>query len=637
MAVSTRPTHIVQVAFDDGALVASPTWTTIPARAIRVSRGRSDETQRFGPGTATVVVPNDDRLFDPSYSSGTYFGKLLPMRQLRVRATWNAVTYDIFRGHVEGWPQKYDPSNRDAYVELVANDLLTYLSNVDLPEWQALVATVAQPALWYPLDDNNDGEDFDVAREIMQGAHGVYHHDDVNAFLDFSQDPLAPTGYSVNFDGGLAKLNQPGCEAVGDDDTWSLGFAFARTTKPSALTEEVLFECGHGYVDTPSYVLAMSVRLDESGFIDLGLQTAGSSASVDGTTDLCDGHPHSVIITRSSTTFTLYIDGTSIGTASWSFGDFGVGPSHIGYPGPYVADVQTYLRPAANTRIDEVMLWNSVLSSTQAEQIGLALISFYGQTPATRAESLLEIAGVPSALFSLTSVGVTLGAASLGGKLLSELQLCEASEQGRLFVSQTGVLTLHSRHRDRTSTDATVSQATFADDGADHKYLAKGFEYGYEVDRLVNHCTVSGSNGLTYTATDSTSITAYGLRSKSIQTQLLTMLELRNLAEYIVLRYKAPVLRAKQFSVNAERAASTMWPAVLGLEIGDRITLQRTPQNVGSQISTALLVERIDHDIDQDRWETKLLGSPVDSNTESSSTYWLLGTSTFDSQTVLYF
>jgi hypothetical protein len=143
--------------------------------------------------------------------------------------------------------------------------------------------------------------------------------------------------------------------------------------------------------------------------------------------------------------------------------------------------------------------------------------------------------------------------------------------------------------------------------------------------------------GTEATATDATAVTAYGIRTKAISTLLTSISECRNLAEYMVFRYKDPVLRAKSFAVNAERAPTTMWPAVLGLEIGDRVTLQRTPQNVGSQISTALLVERIDHDIDQDKWETKLLGSPVDPNTESAATYWVLGTSTFDSQTVLYF
>jgi len=635
MALSTRPTLIVQVAFDDGALVASPTWTTIAARSVRVSRGRSDETQRFGPGTATVVVPNKDRLFDPNYTAGTYFGKLLPMRQLRIRATWNAVTYDIFRGHVEGWPQTYNESNRDAYVELVANDALTYLNNVDLPTWRTFIPQLAAPVLWYTLDDNNDGEDYNVVRDIVGGASGVYMHDDVNAFIDFNQDPIAPTGNSVNFDGGLAKLDAGALGMLASDHTWSIAFAFSRASGAPG-SAAVLFQSGFGlstYADMTVYIYT-----DGRLYVDTGGTSPGTLGAPTNP-NVCDGQPHSVVITRNSTVGSgthVYLDGVEFpsGSATWASTTDFQNQSQLGAP---VGPNEELWEPCTNTRIDEFMGWTSVLSATNAALVGLALISFNKQTASARVGSLLDLVGWPSALRSLASTGPTLGPASLGSKLLNELQITEASEQGRLFVDASGNVVLHSRWRDRTDSSATAIQATFADDGADLKYLGKGFEYGYEIDRIVNSCTVTGANNIEVTATDSTSVTSYGMRSKSISTHLTDIGEARNLAEYIVNRYKNPVLRAKTFGVNAERAATTMWPALLGLEIGDRINLQRTPQNVGTQISTNLLVEHIDHDIDQDSWETKLLGSPVDPNTESSATYWVLGTSTFDSQTVVYF
>jgi hypothetical protein len=629
VATANRPTLIVQVAFDDGALVASPTWTTIAARSVSVTRGRSDETQRFGPGSATVIVPNKDRLYDPTYTAGTYYGKLLPMRQLRVRATWNAVTYDIFRGHVEGWPQKYNESNRDAYVELVANDAMTYLANVDLPSWQAYVAQVYRPTWWWPLDDDNNGEDFNVAREKMSGAHGVYQHDETDAFLDFSQDRVAPSGTSVNFDGGSARLG-----AKPAASTYAVGFAFRRAGRPTG--NEVLFDAG--YMSGGTTHLGLIITITSDGYLRTYFETLGSGAVVTGSTDLCDGNPHSVValVGNGASFTTVYVDGVSIGTTTTSGTTFWVQPM-VGDVTPGVRVVYPTYLPCTRTQIDEVMIWDDPTSfGTAAQKIGLALTSFYGQTPAARAGSLLDVASWPSALRDLDSDGPGLGSATFDTKLLSELQTVDASEHGRMFVTADGTFTLHSRWRDREASSATVSQATFADDGADHKYLARGFEYGYEVDRIVTSCTVTGPN-VEYTATDATAVTAYGIRSKSIQTLLRTVNECRNLAEYIVLRYKDPVLRAKQFGVNAERTPSTMWPAVLGLELGDRITLQRTPQNVGTQISTALLVERIQHDIDQNRWETRLLGSPVDANTESAATYWVLGTSAFDDETVLYF
>jgi len=70
------PTPIVEIAFDDGPYVASPTWTDVSqyVRRMSIDRGRSDDWADFN-GTATVVLNNRTRLFDPYYTSGTYYGK----------------------------------------------------------------------------------------------------------------------------------------------------------------------------------------------------------------------------------------------------------------------------------------------------------------------------------------------------------------------------------------------------------------------------------------------------------------------------------------------------------------------------------------------------------------------------------
>jgi hypothetical protein len=77
-------------------------------RGIDINRGRSDEFSKFGPGTCQVTLSNRDRRFDPEYAAGPHFGDLLPMKRLRVRATYSATTYDLFTGFVQGWPQDYE-------------------------------------------------------------------------------------------------------------------------------------------------------------------------------------------------------------------------------------------------------------------------------------------------------------------------------------------------------------------------------------------------------------------------------------------------------------------------------------------------------------------------------------------------
>ena len=102
------PVAKVYIAFEDGPYVLSPTWTEVTSsvRSMSIDRGRSDDWDTFN-GSATVVLNNLTRLYDPFYTSGTYYGKLLPRRQIKIEATYSAVTYPLFRGFVDGWPPSW--------------------------------------------------------------------------------------------------------------------------------------------------------------------------------------------------------------------------------------------------------------------------------------------------------------------------------------------------------------------------------------------------------------------------------------------------------------------------------------------------------------------------------------------------
>ena len=83
------PTPIIEIAFDDGPYVVSPTWTDVTTyvRGFETSRGVPDDWTLQADGSATVTLSNRDRRFDPFNTSGPYYGKLLPRRQIRIRAT----------------------------------------------------------------------------------------------------------------------------------------------------------------------------------------------------------------------------------------------------------------------------------------------------------------------------------------------------------------------------------------------------------------------------------------------------------------------------------------------------------------------------------------------------------------------
>lgn len=88
---------------------ATPAYTdeTTRVRSFRCRRGKSHELQRFSPGTFDAVLLDNDRRFDPLYTSGPLYGQLLPGVRCRMRAAWpvNLVPYNTasIETDASGW------------------------------------------------------------------------------------------------------------------------------------------------------------------------------------------------------------------------------------------------------------------------------------------------------------------------------------------------------------------------------------------------------------------------------------------------------------------------------------------------------------------------------------------------------
>ena len=124
-----------EVGFDHGPLVTSPTWYDVTADVKRVSIKGGGISGDFGDsdaGTFSVDLANDGdalRRYDPTYAAGTYYGRLLPGRQLRIRVTVPnpSTTYDLCRGPVDGWDQRWQQPSGST-VTLTGSDMLGVLA-----------------------------------------------------------------------------------------------------------------------------------------------------------------------------------------------------------------------------------------------------------------------------------------------------------------------------------------------------------------------------------------------------------------------------------------------------------------------------------------------------------------------------
>jgi len=97
--------------------------------SVTTSRGKSQALDRIDAGQLNLIVDNTDRLFDPVYTNGFFFGQLIPGKEIRISCNG----YPVIYGYVEDLDINYEPSNRSV-VSFQATDALSTLTRNNLPE-----------------------------------------------------------------------------------------------------------------------------------------------------------------------------------------------------------------------------------------------------------------------------------------------------------------------------------------------------------------------------------------------------------------------------------------------------------------------------------------------------------------------
>jgi hypothetical protein len=102
-------------------------------RSVSTNRPGSRETNRFQPGTMSVVLDNRDGRFSPANLTGPYVSggasQVVSDIKVRLEATWGGTTYGLFAGYVEDWQDDFPGLGYDATTTLTAIDPLSLLSS----------------------------------------------------------------------------------------------------------------------------------------------------------------------------------------------------------------------------------------------------------------------------------------------------------------------------------------------------------------------------------------------------------------------------------------------------------------------------------------------------------------------------
>jgi hypothetical protein len=104
-------------------------------RKVSTRRGRNRILANFEAGTATVTLNDPNGDFNPDNASSPYFGKLLPLRKIRIYAltvlSGVGVEVNLFSGYINAYDTSfYEGTTSDSIVTLRCSDAFRLLNNV---------------------------------------------------------------------------------------------------------------------------------------------------------------------------------------------------------------------------------------------------------------------------------------------------------------------------------------------------------------------------------------------------------------------------------------------------------------------------------------------------------------------------
>ncbi len=264
-------------------------------------------------------------------------------------------------------------------------------------------------------------------------------------------------------------------------------------------------------------------------------------------------------------------------------------------------------------------------------------IAFGTATTSDRVTGVLDAAGVswPAGRRDIESGGVSLAAGTADANALTYLQQVETVEAGDLFMSRDGALTF--RTRSTTYTDTAYDAATAydslstpysypvptattdlvftdeADDGSGTycPYVGIALEIG--TDLLYNQVTVTRGTAAAITVDDNDSQATYGVATLSVDGALLVDDAAGTaLANHLLAKYREPVVRVSELTVELAGLPSGVVDRVLALDLNDVVPVRFQPMGTGARIERTSIVEGIADDIRPDRHRItfRLSGAP---------------------------
>lgn len=595
-----------------------------------------------GAGVAGNVVLLDDIQHEQAAAASAF-------------TTAGPVIYPVMRNYAERFTRGWDPDTGGyvGYAAIPCVDALAALAGPKIDTEYREALTALNPDYWWPLNDKAGVTTF---REIRGGPS-----------LVIARGSGTPNTGTASSGAGIAIVGDPGANGVstaGSTDTHKGLTLQAKklTLTTTGATWSLTLAVWAAWTDVTNTfgLIALSNKspgnttaILRSGTADLKLfsgtvyvPAVGGTSTADAPSTYADGNPHFLVMTNSlaAGTFvtTLYVDGVLAATASQSAATF-FGTTTPAFHldtlelagGQFGYD----LGNGVNATYAHACLWRRALSAAEVTTLwtagGLGLAGELTGVRMARHFALGRYVG-PTRI----SAGAgTMQAASTPGQtaLAVDALAIATTEMGHVWVAPDGAFVFESRTDRFLRLTATY---VLGENTA-------GGEIPYDVSALwdddptyvFGDVEVTRPGGATAVGGDPVSLAAnarrYFGKAFDANVDVQTDQQAQDYANWVFYTHKDALQRIDPITVDPT-GNPVLWPFVLGVEVGQRITAKRRPlaANAGAGItmSADFFVESVTHDgvdMDTGTWTTTLVLSPIGTAPGTNSQPWILDNATY--------
>lgn len=115
-----------------GTSAAQPVDITSLITGITIRRGRDRSFDSYNAGTAAITFIDSTGDYNPQNVSGPYYGEILPLRQIRISASYSGTIYYLFSGYITNWDYQWEKGADVAFVTVQAEDGFRLLNLTDI-------------------------------------------------------------------------------------------------------------------------------------------------------------------------------------------------------------------------------------------------------------------------------------------------------------------------------------------------------------------------------------------------------------------------------------------------------------------------------------------------------------------------